>query len=237
MKSWNLKGQVRKMPIISIISTIYHAERYLPYIEKCIDSVVEQTFCDYEYIIMCEKNNKLRKIIEKYSKNNKISFIYNGDVDFIKAYNLLGNMAKGEFLTRLDIDDYIMKDKLEKQYIHFMEHPDIDILATKGNVVYEKNVSEYYRAIIEKEVQKANYDFDQSMFRDRLLKENFIIQSSVMMRKEVFMRLKRWRKCTLDDYDFWFRAALCGFSFYRLDEFLTVYRIHNLGNTLSGSNN
>ena len=231
------ESQVRKMPVISIISTIYHAEKYLPYIEQCIDSVVEQTFDDYEYIIMCENNIILRKITEKYSKYSKVSFVYNDNVDFIEAYNILGRMAKGEYLTRLDIDDYIMKDKLKKQYMFFMEHPDIDILATKGNVILEKDVSKYNQEIIEKEVQKANSNFDQRMFGNRLLKENFLIQSSVMMRYKVFAKLKRWKRCTLDDYDFWFRAVLNGFSFYRLDELLTVYRIHNFGNTLSKSDN
>ncbi len=238
---YNEKFDSRKvdklMPAITIISTIYHTEKYLPYIEECIDSVVGQSFKDYEYLIMCETNNKLDKIINKYKKNTNISFIYNDSVDFLEAYNLLGRMAKGEFLTRLDIDDYIMKEKLEKQYLFFREHPNIDVLATKGIVKYENSISEDNKKIVEQELLKANYDFDQRMFTERLLKENFIIQSSVMMRKPVFIKLKRWKKCTLDDYDFWFRAALCGFSFYRLNEYLTVYRLHNLGNTFSRSNN
>ena len=104
------------MPKVSIIVPVYNVEKY---IEKCLESLVNQTLEDIEIIVVNDgtKDNSKEKIlqyIEKYPQ--KIVYLEkeNGGLSDARNYGL--PVAKGEYIAFLDSDDYIEKNMYEEMY-------------------------------------------------------------------------------------------------------------------------
>lgn len=100
------------MPEISVIVPIYNVEKYL---EKCIESILNQTFADFELILVNDGSpDGSAKICEKYAKtNDKIKLISQENAGLSAARNAGINIAKGKYLAFIDGDDYITDDMLE----------------------------------------------------------------------------------------------------------------------------
>jgi len=100
---------------LSVIVPVYNVEKYL---EKCLDSLVNQTLKDIEIIVVNDgtKDNS-QKIIDKYAKKYKNikSFIKeNGGLSDARNYGM--ERANGEYIAFLDSDDYVALDMYEKMY-------------------------------------------------------------------------------------------------------------------------
>ncbi len=96
----------------SIIVPVYNVEKYL---EKCLDSIINQTFDDYEVILVCDKSNdNSEKIVDNYIKDNKkFKKYYYENTGLAKAKNIGVSKSNGEYIIFLDSDDYIENDFLE----------------------------------------------------------------------------------------------------------------------------
>lgn len=96
----------------SIIIPIYNVENYL---EKCLDSVVSQTYKNYECILVVDKSSdKSEEIADKYIKKYNWQKVYEENTGLAKARNLGVDMSNGDYIIFLDGDDYFEKDLLEK---------------------------------------------------------------------------------------------------------------------------
>jgi len=124
---------------ISVIIPVYNAERYL---KKCLDSLLEQTFQDYEVIIINDgSKDSSGEICEEYKKlNSKIQVIHQENQGVSKARNTAIEKAQGEWLFFLDADDELFKNSLETLYSHTKG---VDIVigecvvySTEGRVIF-----------------------------------------------------------------------------------------------------
>lgn len=102
-------------PLISIIVPVYNAENL---IKKTIDSVVEQTYINWELILINDgSKDNTESIIKTYiENNNKIKYLYQDNLGPSAARNKGLEYVKGEYLTFVDADDFIDKKYLEKLY-------------------------------------------------------------------------------------------------------------------------
>ena len=94
------------MPLLSIIVPIYNVEKYL---RRCIDSILEQTFCNYELILVDDGSpDHCGEIIDEYAKkDSRVVPVHQNNGGVGSARNSGLNIAKGEYLTFVDPDDYI----------------------------------------------------------------------------------------------------------------------------------
>ena len=107
----------------SIIIPVYNVEKYL---RKCLDSVVHQTYKEYEVIIVCDKCiDNSEKIVDEYVKEYKWQKIYEENTGLAKARNIGIAKAKGDYLVFLDGDDYIKADFLKTINNSLDDEPDI----------------------------------------------------------------------------------------------------------------
>ena len=103
------------MPTISVIVPVYKVE---PYIRKCVDSILGQTFSDIQVILVDDGSpDQCGKICDEYAKqDNRVEVIHKENGGLSDARNAGIPYAKGEYIIFLDSDDYIENDMFEYMY-------------------------------------------------------------------------------------------------------------------------
>lgn len=106
---------IEKIPKISIIVPVYNVEDY---IEKCIKSILNQVFTEFELILVDDgSTDNSGKICDKYAeKDNRIIVIHKENGGISSARNIGLNIAKGEYIAFVDSDDYINKNMYHTLY-------------------------------------------------------------------------------------------------------------------------
>lgn len=114
-------------PLLSIIVPVYNVEQYLP---RCIDSILEQTFQDFELILVDDgSKDKSGEICDEYAKkDNRIIVIHQENKGVNAARNAGLDIATGSYITFVDSDDWIQPDSYCKSIGLMETNRDIDLL-------------------------------------------------------------------------------------------------------------
>ena len=114
-------------PVISVILPVYNAERFL---REAIDSVLKQTFVDFEFIILNDgSTDKTEDIILSY-KDPRIRYVKNEkNLKLIKTLNKGVDMARGKYIARMDADDISLPERFEKEVAYLEAHPDVAVVS------------------------------------------------------------------------------------------------------------
>lgn len=125
---------------VSVIVPIYNSESY---IDKCIQSIINQTMKDIEIILVDDgSTDKSIEIINKYAeKDKRITIIKqkNKGVSSVRNYGI--SVAAGDFITFVDSDDFIEKDMLESLYSEAIDN-NCDVILS-GIKIINNNIIEY----------------------------------------------------------------------------------------------
>lgn len=211
------------MKKVSIIIPVYNVEKY---IEKCLDSLVNQTLSDIEVIVVNDGSpDNSQKIIDKYVEkypNIVRSFIKeNGGQGSARNYGL--EKATGEYIGYVDSDDYVSIDMYEKLYNKAKED-DLDIVICGNYVVYENLTKE--------KIELNNYvleDKHDNAFFGKLGVCNKIYKKSLV--QKLAFRSKKW----YEDLDFTVKALSSAKKVDYVDEPLYYY-LYREGSTMNNSN-
>ena len=131
------------MPKLSIIVPVYNVEKYL---DKCLDSILNSTYKDFELIVINDgtKDNS-EQIITKYLENeeykDKIIYISKENSGLSDTRNLGMSKATGDYIAFVDSDDYIEPNMYETMMNKALEK-DFDIVASDVRLVYENSDKE-----------------------------------------------------------------------------------------------
>ncbi len=114
------------MPAISVLMTVYNGEAYL---KEAIESVLAQTFKDFEFIIVDDASTDMTPDIVQGYKDPRIVYLRN-KVNLGQTPSLNFGLARcrGKYLARLDADDSSYPDRFQKQFDFLEKHPDIAVL-------------------------------------------------------------------------------------------------------------
>ena len=194
---------------VSVIIPAYNAERY---IREAIDSVLNQTFKDFEIIVIDDgSTDNTSKILESYG--NKIRWKSQENKGQASAQNEGIKIAKGDYLAYLDADDIYFPKILETQVKYLDKHSD-------AGLVY----SDYYQ-IDDKKILKIakSQPFDYLL----LLQNNYICKSTVMHRRECLVCANLFDESIngRDDWDMWVRISE-KFKAGYINKPLVKYRVH-----------
>ena len=127
-----------KAALLSVIIPVYNVE---PYLEQCLDSVINQTYKNLEIICINDgsTDNSL-KILEKYQKkDSRIKLINQKNKGVAAARNAGLDIATGEYITFVDSDDYLELKAYEKAMKVMLKNPHVDIAEFMVNVFSEDN--------------------------------------------------------------------------------------------------
>jgi glycosyltransferase involved in cell wall biosynthesis len=199
--------------IVSVIIPTYNASQY---IQEAIDSVLDQSYKNFEIIVVDDgSTDNTKEVLENFIKNEQIKYFYQDNSGPGAARNNGLLRAKGEFVAFLDADDIWDKGKISKQ-VDFMIKNDLDLSHTGRFFIGQNNISEWI--------------INSKMTAERLIKENYIITSSVMVKVEILKQYKfneSINSIGVEDYDLWLRILLEGYKFGYLPEKLVGYRWHS----------
>lgn len=167
------------MPKISVIVPVYNVEKYL---DKCLDSLVNQTLKDIEIIIVNDgspdhSQDIIDRYANKYSKKVKAFKKENGGLSDARNYGL--SRAKGEYVLFVDSDDYIDINTCEKLYNKATSN-NYDIVLFKYYIVYPKSkklmnvLSEYHD---KNNISKNEYLLSTPSACNKLFKTKFLIDN------------------------------------------------------------
>ncbi len=213
------------MPKVSVIIPAYNAEKY---IAETLDSVVNQTYSDFEVIIVDDgSKDGTVSIIKQYQGKypEKIRLIQKENGGPASARNVGIKVATGEYIAFIDADDLWLPRKLEKQISFFESQPtQVGLVYTDGKKFDDDGtwtLPEHLR---------HNY-IEGRIYKD-LLRSNVIPNQSVVVRNECFDQVGLFSESpkivSSEDYDMWLRIAR-KFEISFLNEVLSLYREHNLG--------
>ena len=203
-----------KDPIISVIMPVFNTEKY---INECIDSVLAQTYSDFEFIIIddCSSDRTL-EIIKGYS-DNRIKLIQNTEnLGLTKNLNRAIDIANGEFIARMDADDICMPTRFEKQLAAFKSNTQLGICGT-----WFENFGDLSG------ITRYAISHDEIAFG--LLYQSQFCHPTVMFRKSVLDNNElRYNETftTAQDYELWSRIILKTQAF-NIPEVLLKYRFHS----------
>ncbi len=197
---------------ISIIVPMYNAEKF---IGKTIESVLAQTYQNWEMLIMNDvsTDNSLA-IVSVYAKKDERIKIVNTEknVGVVKGRNFLIDLASGKYIAFLDADDYWHNEKLEKQ-IKFMKEKNASISCTEYTRVKE-NEEKINDVIIKEEISYND------MLKNNYLGCLTVIYDAEKIGKRYFKELEK-----NEDYVLWLEIVKDVNTIYGLKENLAYYRV------------
>ena len=116
-------------PQVSVVMPVYNAERYL---REAVESILNQTFTDFEFIIIDDgSTDGSLKILREYADNDpRIRLISRENRGTAGTLNEGIELAKGPLIARMDADDISLPERLERQIPHINTHPEMAALGT-----------------------------------------------------------------------------------------------------------
>lgn len=184
-----------KNPKISVIMSVYNGERYL---REAIESILNQTFTDFEFIIVNDgSTDSSLEIIQSYD-DERIKIINNEkNIGLTKSLNKALKVARGEYIARQDADDISLPNRFEEQIKYLERHPEVALLGTNIYKIDENG------KIIGKYIVLA-----KPSIKD-LFNGNQFNHGSVMFKKEVIDELGGYNELFkyAQDYELWLRIA------------------------------
>ncbi len=183
-------------PKISVLTAVFNGERYLC---QAIDSILNQSFEDFELILIDDaSNDDTPSIISSYQDPRIISIRNDSNIGLTRSLNKALEHAKGEFIARQDADDISMNTRLARQFDFMINHSQVGLLGTACRIIDSKGMLRGY----------IDQPIDDIEIRWFSLLENSFFHSSVMIRSEVLrnnsiMYDERFR--VTQDYDLWIR--------------------------------
>lgn len=205
--------------MISILLPTYNGERY---ITSSINSILNQSFKDFELLIGFNGTNDNTKNIVKNHTDSRIRiFDYGMDKGKSKTLNKLLTEAKYDFIALQDDDDIWVIDKLEKQIPYFKKG--FDVIGSFINYIDEQN-----NVIGKPSLSTTNDD----IVRLSVSGNNQIANTSAIFRKKDAIEIKGWKDGLdgIEDYDFWLRLIRSGKYFINIPEYLVHHRLHSQSN-------
>lgn len=200
--------------VVSVVMPVYNTEKY---IGEAIASVLEQTFSDFELLIIDNKSSdKTIEIIKSYT-DPRIRLIENEQNEgLIYSLNLGLKEAKGTYIARMDADDICFPERLKKQVEFLNENSDITVLGTAHRILGT-----------ETEVHHPKFDEEIKL---QLFRKSAFTHPSVMMRKnDLDLNNLRYRDeyKYAEDYGLWTDIAGVGLKLANLEDVLLDYRHHD----------
>ncbi len=205
------------MPKVTVLMTVYNGERHL---RECMDSVLSQSFKDFEFLIIDDRSVDASMDIIRSYNDNRIRIIENQrNLGQVRSLNIGLDLARGEYVARMDQDDVMMKNRLKRQSGFLDKRAEVAVVGTWCKTIDEKG-----RVFDISRFPTVN----EEIVGHVLFGGYFLAHPSATFRKDVVIDAGKYNESLsyAEDYDLWTRLLLKKYKLANIPEFLTKFRYH-----------
>ena len=201
-----------------MISVIMGVNRYDGYVIRAIDSILAQSFKDFEFIIVangssCEDIES--RILEIYPDEKRLKIITSHIAQLAHALNLGIEIMRYDYIARMDSDDVASSSRLERQ-LSYLKENDLDMVGCDLRLIDE--VGDYLSTRIYPKGKAIN---------KYLSFKNCFAHNTVLIKKSTVLMVRGYNAgFNSEDYDLWLRMRRLGVKWDNMNETLVDYRIH-----------
>lgn len=199
---------------VTVLMPVYNGERYL---REAIDSILQQTFTDFEFLIIDDGSTDGSVTAIQEFCDSRIRLVHNGvNLGLAASLNKGIGLAHGEYVARMDCDDVSLPERLALQVAFMEAHSEIGICGTWVELIGEPS-GQIWRCPTDPDAVKCSHLFGPVlahpavMIRRELISENKLLYDSSCMHAE--------------DFDLWVRASEYT-SIANIGKVLLCYRLH-----------
>lgn len=207
-------------PLVSIVMPVRNAALTL---EDCLQSILAQTLTAWELIAVDDdsEDDSLNLLQETARSDSRIRVLSPGRIGLIAAINLGNESARADLIARMDADDLMLPERLQKQFDYLCEHLDVELVASRVHLFPEEQIQSGYREYI----RWQNGCLTPKQIADHIYLESPLANPSVMFRKQLFERFGGYRDGPFpEDYEFYLRLHQSGVRMAKLPEILLHWR-------------
>lgn len=210
-------------PTVSVIMPVYNAEKFL---REAIDSILRQTFEDFELIIINDgSNDNSQRIIDSYAAHDvRIVAVKQRNHGVVYTANKAISMARGKYIARMDADDISLPDRLRQEVSILDKHPKT-VLVCSSFEVFDEHGEYRYREIVLP---------DNNAIQRALYLRNPIANGSTLIRKKSLVEAGLFDEIFAEDFHMWMKLAKLG-DFEATGTVLYRWRMNPDGLTLSNN--
>lgn len=205
-------------PLVSVVMPVYNGEKYLA---EAVESILNQTFRDFEFIIIDDgSTDGTAQILEQYGRgDSRIRICHQENAGVVAACNRGIGLARGKYIARMDADDIALRHRFQAQVGFLESNPDVALVGSAISFIDAEGRGHG---------QIMRYPTSDSAIRRILYYGNCFAHPSIMMRRQAVSAVGGYRECCspAEDYDLWLRLAE-RFKVANLAEPLLLYRIHH----------
>ena len=210
---------MEERPTVSILTANYNKSEYL---RDYFDSILKSNFSDFEVVFVDDgSTDDSIFIANSYkSKLNLRGILLERNVGFSNALNIGLDKAKGEFVMRLDSDDFMLPSRIDRQVSYLRKHPEVDVLGSNT----------FYFNHNRRSVAGRSYfpEFNADIANEFKHGDIALCHGAIMGKAAFYKRFKYNQSAfPFEEYDLFSRMVLAGGVFYNLNEPLTYYRMYN----------
>ena len=203
-------------PSISVIMGVHNGAKYL---RGAIDSILNQAFADFEFLIVNDAStDESTSILSSYA-DQRIKIINNSEnLGLTKSLNKGLAIAQGEYIARMDADDISLPERFEVQKKFLDESPKIAVVGSATIIIDDNN----------KESGSKTPVTDPDLLKFYVQLKNQLTHSSVMFRKNVILEIGGYDESVkyAQDYDLWSRLLHKKIMLSNIEKPLLKYRFH-----------
>jgi glycosyltransferase involved in cell wall biosynthesis len=219
-------------PQISVVMSCFN---HGPYIAEAINSILSQSFSDFEFIIVDDGSTDNTPTEIKKFQDPRIKIVSQSNNGPSIAYNRGIKLARGKFIALMSDDDISETTRLEIQ-LHQIEKNDADIIFSLPQIINKKSElidTSYCHWFFNK-----SFNSNHELFRKLFFEGNFLCAPSAFFRTSVFSEIGYFMRglIQLQDYEFWFRASKMEKKILLFSDPLILYR-YTKGTNLSSEIN
>ena len=201
-------------PKVTVLMSVYNSQKYL---KPAIESVLSQSFKDFEFLIIDDgSRDKSKAIIEQYAKKDpRIRLVSRPNKGLVVSLNEGLSKAEGEYIARMDSDDISDKSRLEKEVSCLDANPSIGMVGSNYTIIDKKG----------KKLVTTNVFTHHSDLKMCLITCNQFGHGSIMLRKSVLDEVGDYDASVghVEDYDLWIRISRVS-KVFNIEQPLYIWR-------------
>lgn len=201
-------------PFVTVLMAVYNGQKYL---KQAVDSVLGQTFEDFEFIIINDgSTDDTQAVIESYTDSRLVVVQNETNLGLARSLNNGLRLARGKYIARMDCDDISRPERLDKQVSFLEKKPDVAVCGSHVHAFNSKS-SDVWKYPILPEMVKSCLIFNSSLAHPAVVIRKSAFYDSNLQYDVNFKQAQ--------DYELWARASKF-LKLANIDEVLLEYRLH-----------